>query len=596
MKIVYKLTIGFVSISLLVVVAALIGYNGALDIKNNYDRISNQTIPTYEALNNLKFAGIRIIDTTNEIVALPLTNKEKLDQELSEVYESEQDYENTFAEYEKLVHSFFPDEQVYLDNLNRSRLDIKEVSSKLIYLKFQGANESVIKQKQLELDNVEKEFLENVDHALKNEKDEIVERNEKVQSSIKDLIFRFILEGFLTFTMALFIGLVISNLLSRPIVKLISASSEIGKGNLDSVINIHSKDEIEDLSHTFNKMIKDLKKSIGETITAKNFTNNIIESMIDPLIVLNSDMTIKTVNKALLDLLNYEEKELIGKPAEIILSKDLPINNYFDSDAGNHSQIRMKTESNFLRKDGKKIPVSFSASAMYNEGKIVGIVCVAEDITEQKAVNERIKKDLEEKEVLLREIHHRVKNNMQIISSLLRLSSQNIKEQKYLDIFADSNNRILSMALVHEKLYQSENLGQINIKEYINDLASSVIDSYTGRTNVTMELDIEDIPLNIDYAVPCGLILNELITNSLKYAFPDRRSGTIRISFKSKNNNIIKFSVSDNGIGIPKEMDIYKTNSLGVHLVTALAKNQLHGDIILNRENGTEYIIEFKGA
>ncbi len=221
---------------------------------------------------------------------------------------------------------------------------------------------------------------------------------------------------------------------------------------------------------------------------------------------------------------------------------------------------------------------------------------VVQDITERKQAEEHIKKSLEEKEVLLREIHHRIKNNMQIVSSLLMLQSQNIEDKKYKDVFIDSQNRILSMALIHEKLYQSEDLAQIDFKEYINEIVSNIFSSYGSNTNVKIDINVEKIPINIDNAVPCGLIINELVTNSLKYAFPEGRRGEIQISVKSKDNNMIEMSIRDDGIGIPKDMDFKKTKSLGLHLVTALAENQLHGTIILLRDRGTEFQINFSGA
>jgi len=218
------------------------------------------------------------------------------------------------------------------------------------------------------------------------------------------------------------------------------------------------------------------------------------------------------------------------------------------------------------------------------------------DITQRKLAEEKIKRSLEEKEVLLREIHHRVKNNMQIVSSLLILQSENIEEKKYKDVFIESQNRILSMALIHEKLYQSRNLAQIDFKEYIDGIVSNIFESHGKNSNIRIDNMVENVPIKIDYAIPCGLIINELVTNSLKYAFPERRQGKIQISVKSKDTNMIQISISDDGIGIPKDMDIRNTKSLGLHLVTALAEHQLNGEIILNRERGTEFQINFKGA
>ena len=244
-------------------------------------------------------------------------------------------------------------------------------------------------------------------------------------------------------------------------------------------------------------------------------------------------------------------------------------------------------------KDGRIIEIE--ASVNYINIGIGKLFVFMRDITQSKKAEKLIQDSLHEKETLLREIHHRIKNNMQIISSLLMLQSENIIDQKYLDIFNDSNNRILSMALIHEKLYQSENLAQINIHEYINDLASNLMASYGTKGNAELEINVDNIPLNIDYAIPCGLILNELITNSLKYAFPKDGHGKIKIEFQKKDGNMIHFSVSDDGIGIPGDMDIRNTKSLGLHLIYTLAENQLHGEIILNRKRGTEFQINFKG-
>ena len=246
--------------------------------------------------------------------------------------------------------------------------------------------------------------------------------------------------------------------------------------------------------------------------------------------------------------------------------------------------------------NGEKRYVEVSTSPIMDENrKVAKVIHVAHDITERKIAEVKIKASLEEKEVLLREIHHRVKNNMQIVSSLLGLQAHNIEDKKYKDIFIQSQTRIDSMALIHEKLYQSESIAQINFKEYIDDIVSNIFESYCTKSNIKIDIDVESIPLKIDYAVPCGLIINELVTNCLKYAFPDGRPGIIKISVESKDNNMIKISISDNGIGIPKDLDIRNTESLGLRLVSSLAESQLHGQIIINRDSGTEFQINFRG-
>lgn len=203
-------------------------------------------------------------------------------------------------------------------------------------------------------------------------------------------------------------------------------------------------------------------------------------------------------------------------------------------------------------------------------------------------------KSLREKDMLLREIHHRVKNNMQIISSLLNHQSEYTNDSKINDVFKESQTRIASMALVHEKLYQSKDIDKIDFKDYITDLSASIFQSYQinpGR--ITFYMNIDNTLLNIDQAIPCGLIINELITNSIKYAFPEGNKGKISVEFHQGIDKMFELTVSDNGVGIPEGIDFRKTRSLGLHLVTILAEKQLHGKIMLNQANGTEFKIKF---
>jgi two-component sensor histidine kinase/sensor domain CHASE-containing protein len=198
------------------------------------------------------------------------------------------------------------------------------------------------------------------------------------------------------------------------------------------------------------------------------------------------------------------------------------------------------------------------------------------------------------KQLLLKEIYHRVKNNLQIVISLLNLQSQKTKDKNVIEIFKDSQNRIRSMALIHERLYKSKNLGGINLKEYIQDLSSNLLRSYgVNLGSVNLKLDIDDIILNLDTATPCGLIVTELVSNSLKHAFPKGQKGELLIRFISDNNDTFILIVRDNGIGFPENIDFRKTNTLGMQLVTSLV-NQLKGTIELDRSNGTEFKITFK--
>lgn len=215
-----------------------------------------------------------------------------------------------------------------------------------------------------------------------------------------------------------------------------------------------------------------------------------------------------------------------------------------------------------------------------------------QEIVERKRVEEQIKASLKEKEVLLKEIHHRVKNNLQVISSLLNLQCRSITDEQTLAIFQESQHRVESMAYIHEQLYQSKDLSRIDFAEYIRKLAANLFCAYEASTNaITLKIDSENVLLDIQAAIPCGLIVNELVSNSLKYAFSTDKKGEISIEFNSVDDNFTLI-VSDNGKGFPQDLDFRNTESLGLQLVNALTE-QLEGNIELDNSIGTEFKITF---
>ncbi len=212
-------------------------------------------------------------------------------------------------------------------------------------------------------------------------------------------------------------------------------------------------------------------------------------------------------------------------------------------------------------------------------------------LEEQKKTEEEIRKSLEEKLVLVKEIHHRVKNNLQIITSLLHMQSSGIKDEKLLSIIKQSEDRVQSMSLVHEKLYQSDLMATIDFTEYLGSLAERLISSYSVYDNLTLKLDTEPLMLSINTAIPCGLIINEILTNSIKYAFPRKSKGEIQIKLRIKEGIII-LKISDNGIGLPKDYDPKKMESLGMKLILILTE-QIDGVIEITSEKGTSYSLTF---
>jgi PAS domain S-box-containing protein len=230
------------------------------------------------------------------------------------------------------------------------------------------------------------------------------------------------------------------------------------------------------------------------------------------------------------------------------------------------------------------------------EGKLIRLEGFIADITERKMAEDRIRGSLQEKEVLLKEVHHRVKNNMQVISSLLNLQGEYIRDSHDRELFRDSQSRVKSMALVHEMLYQSKNLAQVNFKDYIRNIVDQLFSFYSvNMGKIELEIEVGDILLGIDTAIPCGLIINELVSNALKYAFPDNRKGKISIYFSKEIGSYYTCIVRDSGVGLPSDIDFENTVSLGLQLVNTLTR-QLGGKIELSREHGTEYRITFDGV
>lgn len=212
----------------------------------------------------------------------------------------------------------------------------------------------------------------------------------------------------------------------------------------------------------------------------------------------------------------------------------------------------------------------------------------------RQEAEEYLKKSLAEKDVLLREVHHRVKNNMQIISSILSMQSRNIEEPRLKEVLQESQNRIRSMALIHENLYNHKSLANIMFSTYVKSLCGNIARTYANQqANVQFDYQIDDAYLPMDTAIPCGLIINELISNSFKYAFVNRPTGVISIHFFNMQDDDYKLIVADNGVGIPADVNILKTKSLGMKIMHKLVQ-QIDGEIINDFSNGTKFTITFK--
>ncbi len=326
----------------------------------------------------------------------------------------------------------------------------------------------------------------------------------------------------------------------------------------------------------------------------------IFENANDLMVYIDKNGKVDNINQKVEELLGYRPEEIIGKNFTSLDFFDIKemgeLADFFrNMILEDELQLVPLTELELRHKNGNKVFIEGSVRVIRKGGKVEGVLAIVRDITERKQAEEKIKASLKEKEVLLREVHHRVKNNMQVICSLLNLQSKYVEDTKVGEMFKESQNRIRSMALIHENLYHSEDVANVDFRKYVENLVYGLFRSF-GVTNnhITPRIEVENVPLDINIAIPCGLIINELVANSLKHAFVDGRQGEIVIALHP-TDGAIELVVSDNGVGIPEEVDFRNTETLGLYLVTILAEDQLEGEIKLMRGGGTAFHITFSG-
>jgi PAS domain S-box-containing protein len=332
-----------------------------------------------------------------------------------------------------------------------------------------------------------------------------------------------------------------------------------------------------------------------------------LESTGEGIFGLDNSMNCTFINSSALAMLGYKLSECLNKNIhEFIHCKEID-GKICDGDQCPLIQTVKKGKTSntselvLERKDKTSFPIEYSSHPIIENGLITGTVVTFNDITERKKALAQIEGSLREKEVLLREIHHRVKNNLQIISSLLNLQAGFTPDKKTNEILEESKNRVKSMALIHEKLYQSKSFSSLDIHEFIKELTENLFNSYgTDTAAIKLDLSIDNINFNADQAVYLGLIVNELVSNSLKHAFNKttfnsngKQQKKISISFQKEINGKYAIRIGDNGSGFPKSIDFRNTDTLGLQLVISLVK-QLDGEISLKDDMGTEFIVMFE--
>ena len=353
----------------------------------------------------------------------------------------------------------------------------------------------------------------------------------------------------------------------------------------------------EEINEQLIREIEERKNTENLLLESEKRTKTLINSSLDMIIATNKKGVITEFNKAAEKKFAFQSEEILGKGVKCLFGKP---------------EDRFKLEEELINgkgiytgevigktRMGDKFLAYISASVLKKEtGEVIGMMALLRDLTESQKTEKDLKESLRQKEVLLKEVHHRVKNNLQVISSILNLQSSYTRDKQVLDILTESQNRIKSMAFIHEHLYQANDFTNIKFSDYILNLTHNLMQSYqTESETIELDTDIADVTISLDQAIPCGLIVNELVSNALKHAFDGeerKRKKTIFVMLKKKSE-IIEIEIKDNGNGLPENIDFKNTESLGLQLVMSLTE-QINGEITLDKKNGTNYNISFKAA
>jgi PAS domain S-box-containing protein len=322
----------------------------------------------------------------------------------------------------------------------------------------------------------------------------------------------------------------------------------------------------------------------------------VVEAAPNAMVMIGAMGRIEMVNTQAERVFGYARAELLGQPVEMLVPERFrhrhpALRGAFFADPRSRP---MGTGSDLygLKKDGSEFPVEIGLNPIEtDEGPMVLSAIV--DISDRKQKEERIRAALKEKDVLLGEIHHRVKNNLQIVGSLLDLQSAQVSDPFVLQVLRDGQNRIRSMALIHQTLYQSNDFAEVDFSQFLDALVPRLVGSFgVDPERIRLAMAPTTVRLPINSAVPCGLIVNELVTNAFKHAFPDGRAGEIALDLTAEADGRVCLAVSDDGVGLPDDFEVGQTTTLGLQLIALLA-DQLGGTLTIERANPTRFLVRF---
>jgi len=359
-------------------------------------------------------------------------------------------------------------------------------------------------------------------------------------------------------------------------------------------INAALKAEIEEHRATQVKLEQQQRQTLEQTAKMESIFNSTENLM---MWTINAKHEITAMNSNFIKSMkeSFDEDVQIGDNILAVLQRHIDHNFYqgqmqafTNGFKGRPQQFELPLKN---RHDGTVWWQSF-LNPVYLHGELEELSCLVYDNTERKEIDRKIRDSLKEKEVLLQEVHHRVKNNLQVISSILNLQTSYVDDPKTLEILRESQQRIKSMSFIHETIYRTADFSRLEFMDYIKTIASNLIQSYrTGTLALEFRPEMESVGLNLDQAIPCGLIINELVSNALKYAYKGRKKGVLTVVLREENDDVI-LAVKDDGVGLPKDFAFEKNNSLGIQLVYALL-DQLDATVKVNQSNGTEFFIRF---
>jgi PAS domain S-box-containing protein len=434
----------------------------------------------------------------------------------------------------------------------------------------------------LDLEPSDSEIVKSIISGLKQQADQ-------KNVTLFAILILFILLG------SLLLALVLSRGLKKTLVRLSEIAERFGKGETVFTFPKPGTDESGRLVSSFVKMVEQLKTKEERLNESNELFHDL--TLTSPIGIWRSDLdgNCLYINNRCSDIIGVSPQNAFGKNWLKNIHPDDKENFSSEWDNAVKEFNNFKYECRYLSPEEKTAEVLGRTIFEKNDSeKVVGYIGTITDITSYKTLEENLKKSLLEKEILLKELHHRIKNNLQVVSGLLHLQEENVKDPQLLNILRESQNRVFSMALVHERILESQNFSEIDIEKYIYTLVNQLLTIYgSNDLNISLDVQVHIKSFDFDKSIYCGLIINELVSNSLKYAFNKNQNNQIKILILNTNSGKTKFIVSDNGVGFPESFCLEDNDSMGLKVVSLLVESQLEGTITLDKNDGAKFKIVF---